>query len=259
MRRKTLRATWLAAAIAVVVSPSVVAASTPQVSTQASSPRASTGVGAAVSAVRATVDVVVNPLGALTDYAVQYGTDTSYGLSSAIKTIAATASTTRRALTLHGLRPSTIYHCRVVATNLLGTTYGMDQTFSTWPVQIPFSSHGVVSRNNQISKPSAAVGWVMVIHGGGWQVVGPSAVAMEDNTVSYLNGLGWATYNVDYRRGEHSLPDVLAAYRKVRSLAGVTTPSGETPNFTHASITSPALATWHRDEQRLLTRVAASE
>jgi acetyl esterase/lipase len=96
--------------------------------------------------------------------------------------------------------------------------------------QIPFLSHGVVSKHNVASLPrgprkgQSPIGWVVVIHGGGWQLVGPAVMASENSTVKFLTGLGWATDNIDYREGEHSLPDVLAAYNALRKRVGTTIP-----------------------------------
>jgi hypothetical protein len=41
-------------------------------------------------------------------------------------------------------------------------------------------------------------------------------------------------------------------------LAGANTPIGDAPNFVHASITKQALASWERDERRLLSEVATA-
>ena len=47
---------------------------------------------------------------------------------------------------------------------------------------------------------------------------GPEALAQESATVSWLTGLGWGVYNVDYRPGWLSVVDVVAAYDHLRSL-----------------------------------------
>jgi dipeptidyl aminopeptidase/acylaminoacyl peptidase len=188
----------------------------------AHAPKATTEPGSAISAVGAVVGVAINALGLLTHYVVQFGTTTTYGNSTPARTVASATGTDSYQVALAHLQPSTVYHYRVAATNLLGTTYGDDQTFATWPVQIPFNSRGVVSPNNLISKPKneKPKGWVMVIHGGGWQSVGREDVASEDSTAAFVTHLGWAADNIDYRKGEHSLPDVLAAYDALRKRVG---------------------------------------
>ena len=182
--------------------------------------------GGATSPVKALIAVAINPLGLLTKYSIDYGTTTSYGSSTTIASILGAAGAATYDVSLRGLAASTVYHYRVVATNPLGTADSPDATFATWPVQVRFLGHGIVSKNNQLTLPGDGRprGWVMVIHGGGWQSVGREAVASEDNTVSFVNGLGWAADNVDYRKGEHSLPDVLAAYDALRRKVGATTP-----------------------------------
>jgi dipeptidyl aminopeptidase/acylaminoacyl peptidase len=176
--------------------------------------------------VGAVVGIAVDALGLLTHYVVQFGTTTSYGISTPTKVVTSRSGTQSYQVSLDHLKPSTVYHYRVAATNLLGTSYGQDQTFATWPVQIPFDSPGVISKNDQITRPWGPVpkGWVMIIHGGGWQSVGREDVASEDSAVSFINHQDWAADNVDYRKGEHSLPDVLATYDALRKRVGSKTP-----------------------------------
>jgi len=60
----------------------------------------------------------------------QYGTTTSYGLSTAFQS--QTGNTYRNiAANISGLTASTTYHFRIVATNSAGTRYGGDRTFTT--------------------------------------------------------------------------------------------------------------------------------
>lgn len=189
-------------------------------------PVAKTETGAAVGATRAVVKVAVDSFGLQTRYAVQYGTGTGYTRSSSTKTVSGSGRRTGYRVRLGPLTPSTVYHYRVTATNASGAAHGKDKTFATWPVQIPFPGHGVVSKNNTTSPAagpranSSPLGWVMVIHGGGWQMVGRDEVASENYTVGFVTSLGWAAENVDYRKGEHSLADVLAAYDALRAEVG---------------------------------------
>lgn len=223
MRSKRLLAVTGVLALAFFAAAGPAAASPTDTGT---APTATTQTGAATSPVKALVSVLVNPLGLLTNYDVEYGTTTTYGQTTPVRTLAATLGLASYQVPLEALTPSTIYHFRVVATNLLGTAYGQDQTFATWPDQIPFLSKGRVSRNNVENKASgpragrSPFGWVLLIHGGGWRAVGSSAVATEDGHVAFYRKLGWATDNVDYREGERSLPDVLAAYDALRKKVG---------------------------------------
>jgi acetyl esterase/lipase len=227
VRIRTLSAAVSIAALAGAVLAGPSAASTPRAGSTTRTAQATTGLGAATSAVGAIVGVAINTLGLLTHYVVQFGSTTTYGSSTPAKIASGTSGTAHYQVTLDHLVPSTVYHYRVAATSLFGaTTYGHDETFATWPVQIPFDRPGVVSPNNLISRPSGRKpkGWMVVIHGGGWQSVGREDVASEDSTVAFLNRQGWATDNIDYRKGEHSLPDVLAAYDGLRKRVGSRVP-----------------------------------
>lgn len=82
-----------------------------------------------------------------------------------------------------------------------------------------------MSSHNTVSKPHGKPkGWVVIIHGGGWQLVGRKVMASENSTVRYVTSLGWAADNIDYRKAEHSLPDVLATYDALRHRVGAATP-----------------------------------
>jgi hypothetical protein len=78
----------------------------------------------------ATLNGSVDPHGLTTTVYFQYGTTTSYGLTSAIQS--KTGNTYQNvAANINGLSASTTYHFRVVATNSAGTTYGADRTLTT--------------------------------------------------------------------------------------------------------------------------------
>jgi acetyl esterase/lipase len=82
-----------------------------------------------------------------------------------------------------------------------------------------------LSPNNEWGMPAARVhkapvGWVMIIHGGGWQVVGKEQVIASRPQAAFFSEHGWGTYNIDYRAGSKSLSDVLSAYDHLRKRAG---------------------------------------
>jgi acetyl esterase/lipase len=84
---------------------------------------------------------------------------------------------------------------------------------------------GRVSPNNALAAPRdhrPAKGWVIVIHGGGWLQVGRQFLATA--AARYFQRLGWGTYTIDYRPGELSFWDTLAAYDLLRSHLGRQTP-----------------------------------
>jgi PKD domain len=94
-------------------------------------PSAATGRVSGVASSKATVSGSVNPDGSSTTYLVEFGTSTAYGHSSAPTSAGAGTSPVSVRATLTGLRPKTVYHYRVVATNAAGTSVGADRTFKT--------------------------------------------------------------------------------------------------------------------------------
>jgi hypothetical protein len=71
-----------------------------------------------------------------THYYFEWGTDTSYGQNSPAppgNDAGSNPGTTAVSVGIVGLALETTYHCRLVATNSLGTTVGEDQTFTTPP------------------------------------------------------------------------------------------------------------------------------
>jgi hypothetical protein len=67
-----------------------------------------------------------------TTFHFQYGTTTSYGLTTAPQT---QTGDTSRPVSAHiiSLTAHTTYHFRIVASNTAGTTFGSDRTFTTLP------------------------------------------------------------------------------------------------------------------------------
>ncbi|HEX8689116.1 MAG TPA: hypothetical protein VF729_02610, partial [Solirubrobacterales bacterium] len=89
-----------------------------------------------VAYTEATLKALVNPEGLPASYRFEYGTDTSYGQSTATIAIGSDRSEHPVQASLAGLTPGTTYHWRVVATNAAlfngGLTEGPDQTFATY-------------------------------------------------------------------------------------------------------------------------------
>jgi streptogramin lyase len=85
----------------------------------------------------ADVQADVNPNSQDTTYWFEYGTDTSYGSSTAPLPAGSGTSVVSALDSLSGLMPGTTYHFRVVATSAAGTTQGQDTTFTTLPPPPP--------------------------------------------------------------------------------------------------------------------------
>jgi plastocyanin len=78
----------------------------------------------------ATLNGSLNPHGLATTFHFQYGTTTSYGLTTAPQT--QTGNTVRNvSANINGLMASHTYHFRIVASNVDGTRMGSDRTFTT--------------------------------------------------------------------------------------------------------------------------------
>lgn len=94
-------------------------------------PGAATGVARPVGATATTLHGTVDPNGASTDYRFEYGTTLAYHQSTRSVSAGAGDSLVRVSAPIAGLRPSTRYHVRLVATNAAGRTAAADRPFTT--------------------------------------------------------------------------------------------------------------------------------
>jgi phosphodiesterase/alkaline phosphatase D-like protein len=83
-----------------------------------------------VTSSSATLNGTVDPQGLTTSVHFQYGTTNSYGLTTANQSFGGNTYQNASA-NITGLSGSTTYHCRIVAANSDGTSYGSDKTFAT--------------------------------------------------------------------------------------------------------------------------------
>ncbi|HTC61078.1 MAG TPA: SMP-30/gluconolactonase/LRE family protein [Solirubrobacteraceae bacterium] len=105
--------------------------------------KAPTGVGSTGS----TLVGVVNPYSHETKYQFEYGTTTSYGTVAPSGGASAGYGTenVEEHTTVIGLLPSTTYHFRIAASDVAGTSYGADHTFTTSGLfKFSFGSSGSV-------------------------------------------------------------------------------------------------------------------
>jgi uncharacterized delta-60 repeat protein len=98
-----------------------------------SAPTVSTGPASNVTEVSADVGGTVDTNGLDTTYHVEYGQTSSYGSSTSDANVAASSATKNVSAVLRNLRPGTLYHYRLVASNSAGTRVGVDRTFKTLP------------------------------------------------------------------------------------------------------------------------------
>lgn len=99
--------------------------------TPAPAPAVSTGGATNVTSSGATIGGVVNPAGLATTYLVEFGTNRTYGHSTAPASAGSGSANVPVSVTLSGLHARTAYHYRLVATNAAGTVVGADETFTT--------------------------------------------------------------------------------------------------------------------------------
>ncbi|MGA7703921.1 MAG: hypothetical protein WB998_03385 [Solirubrobacteraceae bacterium] len=97
----------------------------------AASPVAITGGSGAVAQNSAVITGLVDTNGLPTSYGFEIGTSTDYGPPTGLGTVGAGLSEVPVSLALTGLQPGTMYHYRLTATNIDGTSYGADETFTT--------------------------------------------------------------------------------------------------------------------------------
>ena len=94
------------------------------------SPHVTTDPATNLAANSATLKGTVNPNGLTTSVHFEYGTTTSYGSSTATQNYNGT-TTHNVSANITGLSPNTTYHFRLVGSNIAGTRYGSDRTFTT--------------------------------------------------------------------------------------------------------------------------------
>jgi plastocyanin len=99
-------------------------------------PVATTNPATFIASFSATLNALLNPHGLPTSFHFQYGTTSSYGLTTAPQN---RSGNTFQAVgaNVTGLTANTLYHFRVVASNGAGTTMGSDRTFTTLTVTGP--------------------------------------------------------------------------------------------------------------------------
>jgi DNA-binding beta-propeller fold protein YncE len=94
-------------------------------------PAVVTGEYGALAQNGATISGTLDTEGLPTTYGFEVGTSTSYGPPTGLGSVGAGASEALVSLALNGLQPGTTYHYRITASNVDGTSVGLDRTFTT--------------------------------------------------------------------------------------------------------------------------------
>jgi hypothetical protein len=84
-----------------------------------------------ITAVDATLNGSLDPAGLATQCYFDYGSDTNYGQTTSTPPGDDDAGSLNFAKDVSGLQPNSVYHFRIVCTNVFGTTVGSDQSFTT--------------------------------------------------------------------------------------------------------------------------------
>jgi hypothetical protein len=109
----------------------------------------------AVTTTSARLNGNVNPNGFNTTAYFQYGVSAAYGAQSPSVNLGTTPQNTYADVT--GLTPGITYHFRIVANSGVGTTVGLDRTFTTTPVSGALVFQGRVTDGNGASLSGAGV------------------------------------------------------------------------------------------------------
>ena len=104
------------------------------------SPQVFTGVATGLGGMAATLNGTANPRGTTATGFFEYGATTTYGSTTAVASLGSGGSSVAIGNgNITGLTCNTVYHFRAGATNLMGTNYGSDVTFTTTPAGCPFT------------------------------------------------------------------------------------------------------------------------
>ncbi len=130
-------------------------------------PTTVTAPATAIGPTSATLGGTVNPNGRSTSVYVEYGTTTKYGSRTSSRSAGSGTGVITVAIPVSSLTPGTTYHFRLVGTNALGTTRGVDTAFSTLgapvvatgSVELGSLSLGSARVNGTVNPRGSATSW----------------------------------------------------------------------------------------------------
>ena len=169
-------------------------ASDPTSINPASAPIATTGAATGVGTTNATLSATINPNGQTTIVQFQYGTDLSYGSSVAVSGTFTGATGQAISANLTDLAASTLYHFRVIATNVLGSAIGSDQAFATIATPVPDLAINAAHAGNFTQGDRGDTYTITVTNTGAGAssgMVTVSNVLPSELTATSLSGSGW--------------------------------------------------------------------
>jgi uncharacterized repeat protein (TIGR01451 family) len=162
----------------------------------ASAPTVTTGTATGVGATATTLNGTVDPNGQATAVHFEYGLTTGYGSNAAV--LGNFIGTTTQAVTasITGLAAVTTYHFRVAATNALGSTNGLDQSFTTASAGSPDLAIAATHAGNFTQGDTSDIYTITVTNVG--TAASSGAVTVVDTlpvslTATAISGSGWTT------------------------------------------------------------------
>ena len=172
------------------------AASDPTTITPAAAPTAITGTANAIGATVATLNGTVNPNGQPATVQFQYGNNTSYDSVAFLPGTVAGVTAQGVSASIKGLLAGTTYHFRVTATNVLGSSSGLDQTFATEAPGVADLGITAVHISNFNQGDTNATYTLIVTNAGAGASSG--TVTVVDTlptglTATAISGAGWTT------------------------------------------------------------------
>jgi hypothetical protein len=138
-----------------------------------------------ISSVSAQFNVQLNPGGANTSYHFEYGTSASYGENVPVPAgeLGPSTSSEPVAIDAQNLLTDTTYHFRLVASNVLGTVYGPDETFTTEAAGGAFALPD--GREWEMVSPPNKGGALIAAIGGGIGTSGSIRSSLDGNAFTY--------------------------------------------------------------------------
>jgi sugar lactone lactonase YvrE len=205
-----------------------------------------------ISATSAKLSAALNPLGNSTLYHFEYGPTTAYGSVEPAPDASAGSGTgvVTRSLVLEGLTPATVYHYRLVAHSLLGTTVGADRMFVTqaaqaaladgreWEQVSPPEKHGVSLESIPAEGSgiqAAGDGGALAFIAKGPITTGPSGNRSFANSqlLAVRGSGGWSTSDIStpHEAAAGLIPGVLSEYQLFSTdlSTALVSPAGATP------------------------------
>jgi len=218
--------------------------------TSPSEPSVNTDAATSVTTNSATLNGTVNPNGASTTYYFEYGTTTSYGLTTTVTEAGSGTSAVSGNVGISGLGLNITYHFRLVATNSVGTTNGSDQTFTTNAL-VPSVSTGSAT---SLTSNSATLNGTINPNGAGTTYYFEYGITTAYGATTIATSAGSETSDVSVNTNITGLSESTTYHFRLVATNSVGTTSGSDQTF----VTSPSVPTVTTGSATLITSDTAT-